>query len=489
MLYSSLSNSCSTNLNVLSDHHLLDLRKTIPTLTADLRNILDKIISFSTVAVHDTPEGKRMMDELIIIRSNSAAEITRFSNELGQLIHTRDVSEEKLKSALTLDIDLPKFNGYDSKIDVYQFRSEFEKLIEPSLQKQYWADYLKKKCLAGGALVLVDQIKDIDDIWKKLISSYGNARILLQNKIGSLEKHTGFSKIQGEEKIFLALSSVVNLMSELTAMAKRFKLEEELYYGGCLEKILTLLGNQREKKFVSKCEKSDATKPEEWLRLSDFLQKELIMRERLVLFEKSKKCLGIELKGASGSGLKNNASKSSHAGVGKGGAKCHICDGSDHRVVTLPSGRDDVPYFTCRKFIEMDENARRKKLFAKKLCAQCLDPGTRFHTDHEGSKEYACPNESHSKYKRVLHVLVCSIHKNEQKNQELLTKFKRSLQNIPNLEPFSRELSVNFSVTAHLEVTVQVAGDVVDSAIFMLQTIEIGGKRINLFLTMGVGIW
>ena len=56
-----------------------------------------------------------------------------------------------------------------------------------------------------------------------------------------------------------------------------------------------------------------------------------------------------------------------------------------------------------------------------------------------------------------------------------------------NLESFSRELSVNFSTTAHPEVTVQVAGDVVDSAIFMLQTIEIGGKRINLFFDNGCG--
>ena len=221
-------------------------------------------------------------------------------------------------------------------MDIYKFRSEFEKLIEPSLQKQYWADYLKRKCLAGSALTLVEQIKDIEDIWKKLISSYGNARILLQNKIGSLEKHTGLWKIQGEEKIFLAFSSVVNVMSELTAMAKRFSLEEELHYGGCLEKILSLLGNQREKKFVSKCTKTDATKPEEWLRLSDFLQKELLMRERLVLLEKSKKCLGIEQKGASGSSPKGSSSKSSHVAgnENKGSLKCHICDGSDHRVVT-----------------------------------------------------------------------------------------------------------------------------------------------------------
>ena len=135
----------------------------------------------------------------------------------------------------------------------------------------------------------------------------------------------------------------------------------------------------------------------------------------------------------------------------------------------------------------MDGNARRKKLFAKKLCAQCLDPGTRFYTEHECSKEFACPNEFHSKFKRSLHVLVCSAHKAEQKNQELLTKFKRSIQSIPNLESFSKEMSVNFSSTAHPEAAVQIAGDVVDCAIFMLQTIEIGGKRINLFFDNGCG--
>ena len=73
-------------------------------------------------------------------------------------------------------------------MNVFTFRSEFKKLIEPNVQKVLWADYLKKNCLAGAAYNLVFSIENIDAIWEKLIEVYGNTQLLLQNKIGSLEK-------------------------------------------------------------------------------------------------------------------------------------------------------------------------------------------------------------------------------------------------------------------------------------------------------------
>ena len=39
----------------------------------------------------------------------------------------------------------------------------------------YWIDTLKKNYLAGPALVLVKKLEDMEEIWKKLIDSYGNA--------------------------------------------------------------------------------------------------------------------------------------------------------------------------------------------------------------------------------------------------------------------------------------------------------------------------
>ena len=105
-------------------------------------------------------------------------------------------------------------------MDVYSFRSEFEKLIQPTLRRQFWADYLKGNYLAGSAL-----------------SSFGTVRLLLQNKVSSLEKQAALWRIRGDEKIAVALSSLINVMSELTSLAQNFGLQEELCYGGCLEKI------------------------------------------------------------------------------------------------------------------------------------------------------------------------------------------------------------------------------------------------------------
>ena len=181
-------------------------------------------------------EGELVMDELSKLRNDSAGVVTKVSNELGNLLRELNISDEKVKSVHNLKIELPKFKGYDSDMDIFTFRKEFEKLIEPVVQKAYWGDYLKRNYLMGNALTFVEKIENIDEIWKKLTDSYGNMRLLLQNKIGSLEKYTGLWKISIDEKIGVALASFINVMSELTSMAKKFELDEELYYGGCLEK-------------------------------------------------------------------------------------------------------------------------------------------------------------------------------------------------------------------------------------------------------------
>ena len=149
-----------------------------------------KITCFSKLVPHCGQKELDIMDELSKMRSNSAEMVTKFSNELGNLLRKHDISEEKLKSVHNLKIEMPKFMGYDSKIDIYTFWAEFEKLIQPVVQKAYWADYLKRNYLAGNALTLVEKIDEIDDIWKRLTGSYGNVRLLLQNKISSLGNQT-----------------------------------------------------------------------------------------------------------------------------------------------------------------------------------------------------------------------------------------------------------------------------------------------------------
>ena len=80
-------------------------------------------------------------------------------------------------------------------MDIYTFRAEFNKLKEPNVQKNLWADYLKKNCLAGAAYNLVSKIDNIEDIWKKLFEVYGDTQLMLQNKLSSLEKFSNLDKL------------------------------------------------------------------------------------------------------------------------------------------------------------------------------------------------------------------------------------------------------------------------------------------------------
>ena len=52
-------------------------------------------------------------------------------------------------------------------------------------------------------------------------------------------------------------------MGDLSSSAQQFNLENELYYGGCLENILNLLGNKWEREFVCKGNSLNTTNPSE----------------------------------------------------------------------------------------------------------------------------------------------------------------------------------------------------------------------------------
>ena len=76
------------------------------------------------------------------------------------------------------------------------------------------------------------ELTDIDEIWKRLIKSYGDARVLLQNKFGALSKLSDLDKVRGEEKLAHGLSELLNAMAEVSRLAGKYGLENKLYGGG-----------------------------------------------------------------------------------------------------------------------------------------------------------------------------------------------------------------------------------------------------------------
>ena len=319
-----------------------------------------------------------------------------YAQNLHRIITNRDISEEKLKNSSNLSIDLAKFQGYESKLDIYSFKSEFEKLIQHSVQKRYWADTLKKNYLSGPALILVKNTDDIEEIWTKLVDAYGNVKLLLQNKLGHLDRLEKLGKIKSDEKLAIAISKILNSMIELSNLAEKHNIKNKLYIGGGLEKVLGLLGDKREKSFFSKnlVKFKESTISDEvlkekmvWDNLFIFLKDELTLCENLTLLKKSRECLS----GVSNQPrIQNQCANSAHQNLGSP-LLCHIYGDADHIVSTDKKGKKYIDYVACKSFVHMTPKERRPAIMRQKNCLQCLSPGMRFDKEHT----YVCPDPSH----------------------------------------------------------------------------------------------
>ena len=99
---------------------------------------------------------------------------------------------------------------------------------------------------------LVKHLPYIDSIWEELFQSFGSTNLLLDNKLSNLDQMGDFWKVKSNEKVTLAVSSMINTMTELSNLAKEHKLELCLYQDSVIDKL-----DQRRKRFHSKTISSD----------------------------------------------------------------------------------------------------------------------------------------------------------------------------------------------------------------------------------------
>ena len=81
---------------------------------------------------------------------------------------SREITKLEIFRESKLKISLPKFNGYESKLDIYTFQSEFLKIYQRRTPKIMMADVLKNNLLEGPTLSLFRSITDINEIWERL---------------------------------------------------------------------------------------------------------------------------------------------------------------------------------------------------------------------------------------------------------------------------------------------------------------------------------
>ena len=446
VLLSEIKNRCDTlikkcgitDLADLTDHQIFQLQKNMGTVDSEMREIFGKVTAFSKIASTCGDEKADLLKEPEDLQSKALKTRNEYAQKLYSVVTSRDISEEKLKNLSGLTIELPKFQGYDSKMDIYTFRSEFEKLIQPKHQNRFWIDILKKNYLSGPALILVEKMENVDEVWKKLIEAYGNVKLLLQSKMNNLDKLGGLSSVEGDEKIANALAKIINVMTELSTLAQKHKLEYKLYVGGGLEKVYKLIGNDMERRFLRKNLEAMSSTPvaspspgsevlverTTWENLKKFLQKELTLRETLTLNQKSKECLGVKQQSKD---KKNSGGLQGTFVAAETSCLCYICGKTDHVVSTDYIGKKHVDYFSCPIFASMSCEKRRQELQKKGLCFQCLKPGQKHRDSHNCTKKYSCTDPSHASFQKNLHILVCEKHKAVPGNISLLEEFKKNV--------------------------------------------------------------
>ena len=494
--FKSISKKYSVSLSDLSDYQILDIQQDKST-DQEFNDILEKVTELASIAPLAGERIVGLVCKISRTRDKLVSKRERFSDELTKIIIDRDITLEKMKQASDIPIEIPKFTGYDCKMDFFTFRTKYQKYIEPKIRKHQYADYLKSNYLDGAALNLVEKETDYEKIWTRLKESFGNTRFLLQNKMSTLDKFANLHNHKNDQKLANLLTKIINTMKDLSDLAREHNLEGQLYEGGGLEKVLTLIGDARHKKFRSQNLTVDFSKKQEWQKLSEFLGTELLLVKKLLLDRKSAELLGM----TSGKNQSDKKPENKNPGLpvlnNNSGPKkaCHICGKDDHTTIITARGNVIVPYYVCEKFVKWSIPERLAALVANNLCTICLFPGAVAGPQHKCSyTNFCCP--SHDKSDKI-HVLLCEKHKGEQENLKMLQRFKlRFVQKCPvPLPDFVRSLSL-FSGTTGCQDSANAAvtfgfpkeiPDVENRAIFLRQKITIGGRTFNALFDNACG--
>ena len=490
-----LTTFCKATLKSLGDDEILERKKNVMNVNLELNAILDNIIEL----VKETPSKYEAEKGVVQKAKEKREELQKVKNEyvvnLDSEINSRDLNSTKLKNSSSLEIDLPKFRGYNSTLDIYSFQAEFEKLIAPNVQKKIQPEYLKKNYLEGQALLLVKEIQEMDQIWVKLKVSFGCTMLLLQNKLGEVKKCGELWKIKDKEKLMTGLSKLVNSMVELKALAEKHSIKDQLYHHSYIGMIYDVIGDQRKEKFAYKNAGVQMSGEEKWAKLMKFLTVEMTVLEELLMDEKSRQSKPEDETSRNkdpknGNRDSKGKERLAHpAGTGpREKAKCAICGKDDHVTMTSKAGQDLVHYIACEKWVNMTLSERFQELKNKDLCFQCLYPGKK--NNHEGTcfNQYACKHGSHRRFNKSKHVLVCEEHKDEAENKELFEKYKKRFVTNSKIAYKDFTKNITFYADAYVEDVVDSETETVkDRTIFMLQTILVEGVKLNLFFDSGCG--
>ena len=244
----SLHSVFTTDLKKLTDDKVVDQRS----------NLFKQIGKFTNMAklIHELLESTNpvtgtKVDDILSSYHNLRKLKDSYASSVDKEAKSREITKLEIFSESKLKISLPKFSGYESKLDIYTFQSEFSKIYQRTTPKRMMADVLKNNLLEGPALSLVRSITDTDEIWERLKRSYGDPKFLLKKKLLHLGQINQIWKLKDSEKIVEALSKMINTMKDLEHLACEHNIQARLYSGDGLDRVYQLLGDNRVTRWLS----------------------------------------------------------------------------------------------------------------------------------------------------------------------------------------------------------------------------------------------
>ena len=281
-----LKSKCIISLEELSDSQVLERMKDVKSFDSEYNEILNWI----TELIKVSPSDYKKTDEVLYKARNAKSNLKKLKDDyqenLEQEIVKRELNSDKIKDSSLLKLDVPKYHGYGSSLDFYTFKSEFEKLISPRIRAKLLPDYLKNNYLEGQALQIVKEIHEIDKIWERLKSSFGNVEILLNNKLSEIVKYGPLWKIKNEETVIQVMTKLINGMTDLATLAKKHNIEETLFHPSNLVKIYDIIGRKRQFKCMKQCIVKEIPIKDEWENIITNLNFELKLKEKALCSRK-----------------------------------------------------------------------------------------------------------------------------------------------------------------------------------------------------------
>ncbi|MDP7406234.1 MAG: hypothetical protein QF495_05675, partial [SAR324 cluster bacterium] len=325
--FSNLESKCMVQVEKLTDSQVMEFNSDLKVLDSDFNDLLDRITQLGQLNPAQFSETDEYLPDLIERKKELKGSIEIYKTTLRDEITERDLSVEKLKNASSVGIKLPVFKGYESTLDYYTFKAEFEKLVVPRYSKPLLPEYLKNNYLRGQALELVKETHDLDQIWERLERSFGNVSVLLSTKLNEVDKISPLHNINNNEKLVESITKLRNCMSELKTLAGKHEIEGSLYHSSNLSKIFELIGEKRQKDITRKLIDQNKTSCEDkWDAILAHLEKEAKVCMDVALYKKAATPKEKKTGGKTG----GNSSASHTAEGARDKKKCIVCQKTDH---------------------------------------------------------------------------------------------------------------------------------------------------------------